>query len=554
MDNWLVKMAQKQETSEERLRDALGTLPIEELQKIAGDFSEAAASETEAPAPKTTNMDRMQSSVVAADQMGRELAHRKGDELMKRANVLAAMKPLASKALGVAAKNPMATMAGVGAAGGAVAGGPNNRMGGALTGAALGAAASKIPMGASNVGANLASKAQKLSTNMAPGPFAQGGSVRNAMSDIGNRLRGAFGGATKVAAEYGEAEKAEHQRISRGHGRVGGVMGGLGGGVAGGIHGGPKGALLGAAAGAAGGYGMSYLNSRAGNRIARAVGGEGSTKVAFPGIHKMDPEEFESRFMSNMDPDKKEDFKKKYLTKKEKTASSVELMKLAYSLSCGPDGGETWIKQFEGTPLLPQALELEKESIQSEMEDMQRNAESTRASNEQWQRRDQINMKKRLLALTLAEQSLGGAAEGAPEMGAQEMPPEAVGAEGAVQPPVDSQVKVAMSIAPAMANIAKRPGAALAAGGAALGAAGGAMAAGEGNRSRGALAGGALGAGAGIAASRMGGAAKLQASIAPRINPETAESLAQVRSMRPTPTGPIQTGARPGFVRKPYAA
>ena len=266
------------------------------------------------------------------------------------------------------------------------------------------------------------------------------------------------------------------------------------------------------------GYAGNYLQSRMANRIARTVGGEGSTK----------------------------------------TASSVELMKLAYGLACGPDGSETWIKQFEGTPLLSDALALEKESIQAELEDMQRNAESSRNSSEQWQRRDQLNMKKRLLSLALIEQSLGGGGEeGAapPDMSGQTAPPEAaVGGEGAGPVPAESggQMKMAMSAAPVLANIAKRPGAALAAGGAALGAAGGAMAAGEGNRARGALAGGALGAGAGIAASRMGAAPRLQSAIAPRMNPETAESLAQVRSMRPT--GPSQGWSRPAYPFKPSAA
>jgi hypothetical protein len=61
------------------------------------------------------------------------------------ADIGAAVKPLASRVMGAAAKNPMgaATLAGagLGAAGGAVAGGPDHRLSGALGGAALGGAA-----------------------------------------------------------------------------------------------------------------------------------------------------------------------------------------------------------------------------------------------------------------------------------------------------------------------------------------------------------------------------------------------------------------------------
>jgi hypothetical protein len=54
---------------------------------------------------------------------------------------LSKLGPMASKALGFAAKNPSLVGAGLGAAGGAIAGGPEHRLSGALGGAALGGAA-----------------------------------------------------------------------------------------------------------------------------------------------------------------------------------------------------------------------------------------------------------------------------------------------------------------------------------------------------------------------------------------------------------------------------
>jgi len=104
----------------------------------------------------------------------------------------------------------------------------------------------------------------------------------------------------KQAADYGKAQKEEHQRIARGHGRMGAVgWGGTGAGLgaaAGGMSGGSmkariaKGALgaaLGGTLGGAAGYGAGYGSTRAANRIARAVGGEGSKKKEGSDINAM---------------------------------------------------------------------------------------------------------------------------------------------------------------------------------------------------------------------------------------------------------------------------
>jgi len=89
------------------------------------------------------------------------------------------------------------------------------------------------------------------------------------------------GKKNKTAAEYGSEQKAEHQRIARGQGRVSGAMGALGGAMGGISSGGSipgriAGGLLGGAVGGGLGYGAGYGLSRGANRIARAAGGEGS--------------------------------------------------------------------------------------------------------------------------------------------------------------------------------------------------------------------------------------------------------------------------------------
>lgn len=95
----------------------------------------------------------------------------------------------------------------------------------------------------------------------------------------------------KQAAGYGEAEKAEHQRISRGVGRaLGGVYGTVGaagmgsaaartgGSLKARIAKGVGGALVGGALSGGLGYGAGYGGSRLANRIGRAIGGEGKNK------------------------------------------------------------------------------------------------------------------------------------------------------------------------------------------------------------------------------------------------------------------------------------
>jgi hypothetical protein len=97
--------------------------------------------------------------------------------------VIGAAKPIASKALGMAASHPELAGAAVGAAGGALAGGPDHRLSGALTGGALGA-------GAGHVGRNIAGGMV--------GGASMGQSAKGYAGSLVNKAKGLVGGAPPV--------------------------------------------------------------------------------------------------------------------------------------------------------------------------------------------------------------------------------------------------------------------------------------------------------------------------------------------------------------------
>jgi len=118
---------------------------------------------------------------------------------------------------------------------------------------------------------------------------------------------------------------------------------------------------------------------------------------------------------------------------KEASMKPVELLKLAHALASGPSGEEAWIAQFEGTSLLPQAIQLEEQSLQMEQEDIQtrieeqaRYGQQDNERNARWQKRDQLQLQKRVLALELAKEKagLGAEQEEAPQEQEAELPPE----------------------------------------------------------------------------------------------------------------------------------
>lgn len=85
-----------------------------------------------------------------ADRVGRQLARQ---PLEKRALNLGALEQVGAKALGMARKNPQLAGMAAGAAGGALLGGPDHRLGGALSGAALGGMAAQATPSLGSLGA-----------------------------------------------------------------------------------------------------------------------------------------------------------------------------------------------------------------------------------------------------------------------------------------------------------------------------------------------------------------------------------------------------------------
>lgn len=78
-----------------------------------------------------------------------------------------------------------------------------------------------------------------------------------------------------------------------------------------------------------------------------------------------------------------------------------ELQKIAsMGLSMGSCEGP-WVKQFQGTPLFEQAMALEQEGIQLDLEDNNRR----QMDQEHWAQKDTINLKRRLLELELVRSS-----------------------------------------------------------------------------------------------------------------------------------------------------
>ena len=130
--------------------------------------------------------------------------------------------------------------------------------------------------------------------------------------------------------------------------------------------------------------------------------------------------------------------------KKEKK-SSVEMLKLASMLACGPDGHDSWLTQFEGTSLLPQAIQLEEQALMMDKEEQEQRAEDDiryatqdQARKAVWAKRDDINFQKRMLALELAKQKAGMGA-GGHEAPAQEeqVEPQAQEQQAGLPPPAE---------------------------------------------------------------------------------------------------------------------
>jgi hypothetical protein len=204
MNTWLTAASTKKDTPEASFERTLMDLGYDELEKLSN-------------AVLSPNLDRLTEQFNLADKMGRDLAQTKGEHLVKSAGIagtlMSAAKPLATKALGWAAKNPTAALGVGGAAAGALMAPSGHRLQGALTGGGIGYAAGRLGAGGmsglAGKGLNTLSKVA-FPNNLALGTAgALGGGIAGALHksqaekaglEAGHHLRntliGAAGGAT----------------------------------------------------------------------------------------------------------------------------------------------------------------------------------------------------------------------------------------------------------------------------------------------------------------------------------------------------------------------
>lgn len=136
-------------------------------------------------------------------------------------------------------------------------------------------------------------------------------------------------------------------------------------------------------------------------------------------------------------------------------------VKLAMALSAGPNGSPEWLDQFKGTPLLSQAIDLEKQLLELDTQDAQMRAQDQQENeanrqkwairDQMWAQRDQLNIQKRQLALQLAEQEAGVGE--APPM---EAAPEPMPVEPQAAPPAPAAAPAPAEGMPKMASLAYR--------------------------------------------------------------------------------------------------
>lgn len=99
------------------------------------------------------------------------------------------------------------------------------------------------------------------------------------------------------------------------------------------------------------------------------------------------------------------------------------------------DGSGCWLEKFKGTPLLEQAIELEKQELQLQMAEKSRWREEDQRRSENSAARDELCIQKKLLDLQLAEAEGGvGGEEPMPEEVPEELPD-----DGDAEPPMEEE-------------------------------------------------------------------------------------------------------------------
>lgn len=127
----------------------------------------------------------------------------------------------------------------------------------------------------------------------------------------------------------------------------------------------------------------------------------------------------------------------------------------------GNDSDTTWLTQFEGSPLLPQAIELAQHEVQTEIESIQKRQQrhamlQQESAEDDWTKQDIIRAQKHLLELQLVAQRNGlgqqpeqpaAPEQGSPQQAPQSAPPQAqqsqapqgVGGPGGAQQPMGNE-------------------------------------------------------------------------------------------------------------------
>lgn len=468
MDNWLAKLASEQPTNEENLEQALGELSLPELQQIAAHEQ-----------PATPNLDSLEEKIAEADQLGRDLAKSHGpglaaqaehratqnhqmmasvadlsdDDAIKLAYILEygsdlekeagfaglagkalkmgkgllskaspalgkattgarglASKGLSSgagqKALAWGAKNPMAAGAAVG---GTVGGVHSKATGGSfLGGAALGAGmgAGGVAMAGKGAAGRFLGKTHSrfnkmAGTKQAAGILTTGKMMRNAATNLG--VLGGAGGAVKgLVSKPGEGES-----------RLGNMA-----------RSGAKGALGGAAIGAGTGALGSHLVRKGTGNLARGMrAGMRQAGTSMKGMPKV------------ASP----------LSGAIQAMVAHDLSKLAYM----DDNKNEWLEQFEGSPLLEQAVNMVQEELQTEIDGIEHRKQEDEHRREMdtgpasYHEKDMLRAKKKMLELQLVAQrnGMGDPTGAGADMGGEQAPPEGgemMPPEGGEMPPAEA--------------------------------------------------------------------------------------------------------------------
>jgi hypothetical protein len=432
--NFLVKMAERPPTEEERFQEFLDSLSADELRKLAADAE---------PSP-TVRLDRLGGRVKQAEAMGREMAHVHGKTLEKQAWIGPAIAMAGRLAAGLGGRAALGQVA-KGVAKDVVVNKAVGAIGNAMKPAAQPAQSAGQMAGAFKY-ANLASSLVNT-----VGATGKGNSFLR--SAAGTMMRhptaataiagGALGAAKGLVSDPGIDPQTGQPKSRMGAALRGGALGaGAGAAVGHFIPG------AGAAVQGAGKTLSKEIRSkstswapRAGGAAAPAkkwsdampqggvLGGDWANQVKANHAAAAQPQGFHAQVQNAFRGTGSQPIGRNTAANVASNVAAqgginvpLELqnparVKLAFGMNIASMGGgenESWLAQFEGTPLLEQAIKLEEQSLMLEMEDMQRRqAEQERWKQEDfgrqaaYQQQDQLRLQRRMMMLDLAKHQAG---------------------------------------------------------------------------------------------------------------------------------------------------